>query len=397
MKFLNQFFNSGIGMVVKAILILLLAFIVAAIAKSLIVKLLSKTKWAHAKKAGDESGETLNKAVEEIGKLVELIVFLLFVPGIFESLGITAVSAPILTLLNTVWGYVPNILAAVIILWIGFYVAKLVREILIPVLNKIEVNKLQKIAGIEVTEQGKLSNTIAYIVYVLILIPVIIAALEVLNIKAISQPAIASLTVIFDYIPNILAALIIIIIGWILAKFIGGIVTRLVEASGLDAKITKLAGLENSHFVLSEVIGKIVEIIMVIFFVVESFAALKLGVLTKIGAAVIVYMPMILAAIVIFAIAFLLANFAQTALEKDGHKAGGIVVKYLIYVVAVFMILNQLGIAKTLVDSTFILVVAALAVAFALAFGIGGRDFAKTTLAALQSKCPLFKKDAADK
>lgn len=60
--------------------------------------------------------------------------------------------------------------------------------------------------------------------------------------------------------------------------------------------------------------------------------------------------------------------------------------KYLIYVVAGFMILNQLGIAKTLVDSTFIMIVAAIAVAFALSFGIGGRDFARNMLNILQSK-----------
>ena len=58
-----------------------------------------------------------------IGKLVHLVVFLLFVPGIFDSLGMNNVSAPILGLLNTSWGYLPNILAAALILWIGFYIA----------------------------------------------------------------------------------------------------------------------------------------------------------------------------------------------------------------------------------------------------------------------------------
>lgn len=279
-----EFFNSGFGTALKAILVLILAFVVAAIAKSLIEKLLKHTKLADLKRT-DKNGQenTGMKTIELIGKLVQLIVFLLFVPGIFEILGMTQVTAPILALLNTVWGYVPNILFAIIILWIGFYIAKLVRELLVPILNKLEVNRLQKIAGIQVNEQGELSNTLAYIVYVLILIPVIISALSVLNIRAISDPAIAMLSTVFNYIPSILAALIIIVIGWILAKFIGNIITRLIESSGLDAKLAELTGTKNPTFSLSNVTGKTVEVILVIFFIVESFATLHLGVLTSIG------------------------------------------------------------------------------------------------------------------
>lgn len=373
-------------MVVKALLILLLAFVVAAVVKDIVVKLLNQTSWAKKNKPEGQNGLYINKTVDLIGKLIQLVIFLLFVPGIFQSLGLTQVSDPILTLLNTIWGYVPNILAAALILWVGFYIAKLVREILVPVLNKIEVNRLQKIAGIEVSEQGRLSNTIAYIVYVLILIPVIIAALQVLNIRAISDPAIAALSTIFNYIPNILAALMIIIIGYILAKFIGNIVSRLIEASGLDAKLTRLAGLENSNFVLSEVIGKTVEAILIVFFVTESFSTLRLGVLTSIGVKIIAYMPAVLAALLIFAIAFLLANIAFSTLKKNGHTTAAVFCKYLIYVVAAFLMLNQLGIAKELVDGTFILLVGALAVAFAVSFGIGGRFFARNVLADFQKK-----------
>lgn len=380
-----EFFNSGFGTALKAILLLIIAFAVAAICKSLAVKLLNKTKLASLKSKDGTANEGEN-AIQLLGKLIQLVVFLLFVPGIFEVLGITQVSAPILTLLNTLWGYVPNILGAVVILWIGFYVARLVRELLVPLFNKLEVNRLQKAAGIEVSEQGKLSNTLAYIVYVLILIPVIISALYVLNIRAISDPAIAMLSTIFNYIPNLLAALIIIAIGWVLARFISSIVTRMIAASGLDARLAKLTGNTDSKFDLSTITGKTIEVILVIFFVVESLRTLNLGVLTNIGIAVIRYMPYALTAFVIFVIAAFIAGICFKALKNNGHPAAAVLTKYLIYVVAGFMILNQLGIAKTLVDSTFIMIVAAIAVAFALSFGIGGRDFARNMLNILQSK-----------
>lgn len=385
---ISGFFETDLGIAVKAVILLIIAFIVAAIVKSLLVKLLSKTKLAQLKSPEGASNQGA-KAIDLIGKLGQLIVFLLFVPGIFETLGMTQVSAPILSMLNNVWIYVPNIIGAVIVLWVGFYIAKLVRELLIPVLNKLEVNKLQKIAGIQVDDQGKLSNTIAYIVYVLILIPIIIAALYVLNIRAITDPAIAMLSIIFNYIPNIFAALVIIVIGWILAKFIGNIVTRLIEASGLDAKVENLMGSKNKNFVLSKVTGKTIEVILIIFFIVESFRALQLGVLTSIGVAVIDYMPYALSAFLILVACVFIAGICAKALKNSNHPSLAVLIQYLIYTLGGFMILNELGIAKELVDSAFIIAILAFGIAFAISFGIGGRDFAKNVLNHFQKKLDI--------
>ena len=88
---LEAFFGAGLWAVIKAVLILLLAFIVSAVVKSAVTKLLAKTKLGKGAE-GQEAGNALTM----IGKLVHLVVFLLFVPGIFESLGLNNVSAPIL-------------------------------------------------------------------------------------------------------------------------------------------------------------------------------------------------------------------------------------------------------------------------------------------------------------
>lgn len=81
------------------------------------------------------------RMLEHISKLVHLGVFLLFVPGIFGSLGMDEISMPILNLLDTMWGYLPNILAAVVVLWVGLFISRLVREILTPA-------KLQKFRNV---------------------------------------------------------------------------------------------------------------------------------------------------------------------------------------------------------------------------------------------------------
>ena len=368
-------------------LLLLVAFLCAKIVKSLVNKALSKTKLGAGDSGSDTASEGRGKTVDFLGRLMYLLVFLLFVPGIFDSLGLGEMSAPILNLLNTMWGYLPNVLAAVIVLWVGFFIAKLVRELLVPVFGKLKVNRLQEKAGLDVTDSAKLSNTLAYIVYVLILIPVVITALQVLNIQAISAPAVKMLDVIFAFIPNILAALMIIVIGCTIAKFAGGIVESLIASAGLDAKLSNLLDSKAPQFILSRVIGRTVSTVMVIFFIVESFSVLHLQVVTNIGSAIIGYLPYVLAAVLILMACYVVNAIIQKALRKGEHTGAALVSKCAIYTIGVFMVLNELGIAGEIVNTAFILIVAALAVAFAISFGIGGREFAGRMLKRLEDAC----------
>lgn len=383
-----SFFSSGIWAVIKAVLLLLLAFITAAVVKSLVVKLFTRTKLSVLLKQTYSASET-EKSADFIGKLVHLLVFLLFVPGIFENLGMREVSSPILNLLNTLWGYLPNILAAVLVLWVGFFIARLVRELLAPVFGRLKVDTLQEKAGIQVSDTGRLSNTLAYIVYVLVLIPVIIAALQVLNIEAVSAPAIQMLDTIFKFIPNILAALVIIIIGCMVAKFSGNIVESLIASAGFDAKLKERLPEKENSFILSKAVGKTVHIIMVVFFIVESFSVLHLSVLTNIGNAIIAYMPYMLASALILLVCYVCGELTKKALLKGNHTVSAMVSKIAIYTFGIFMVMSELGIAKEIVNSALILIIAALATAFAISFGIGGRDFAGKALKKLSDTCGL--------
>ena len=388
MQFLTNLLDSilgGIGSIVVAALILVIAIVAAAIVKSLVLKLIDKTrlKGILAKvDTQDKPGSTK----DFIGKLVYLLVFLLFVPGIFSALGLGSVMAPISNILNTIWGYVPNIVAAVIVLVVGNLIAKLVRQLLVPVFDKLNINKLQEKAGIEVKGADKLSNTLAYIVYVLILIPTVIMALTVLNITVISTPAVSMLNKVIGFIPNIVIGLIIIVIGCMIGKLVGQIVTKLIASAGLDAKLQGLLDDKNQKFVLSKITGGVVYAVVVIFFVVEGLNVPKLDVLTQIGGVIISYMPAVLAAVLILAAALIFSSMAEKALRKNGLNTYAVVVKAAILVVGVFMILNQLGIAAEIVNSAFVLIVAALAVAFAIAFGVGGKEFAAKALKKLEEK-----------
>ena len=380
LDFLNNLL-SGLGSVVKALLLLVLAFIVASIVRSAVNKLISKTKLRDLldRADGQMDGDS-SKGTEYIGKLAYLLTFLLFVPGIFKYLGVESVASPILNLLQIIWGFLPNVLAAAIVLVVGELIARLVRQLLIPIFRNIKVDELQKKAGIEVTDSTRLSVTLAYIIYVLILIPVIVTALEALKVAVITDPAVSMLGVIFGFIPNIIVGIILIICGVLIGKLAGNIVRQLLAATGVDNKVKELAGDQFQKFTLSQTIGTVVYAAIVVFFVVQGCNVLKLQILSDIGTAIIAYMPSVLAAILIVIAALFASGVAEKALAKVGMSSYATLCKVAIMVIAAFMILNQLGIATRIVNAAFVIILAAVAVAFAVAFGIGGRDFAKKVL-----------------
>ena len=383
LNYLQNFLATGIGAIVTAIVILILAFVVAEIVKSLVLKLIDKTKVGEYVAKLDTEGKP-GSAKTFIGKLVYLLVFLLFVPGIFSVLGLSSIANPITNILSIIWGYVPNILAAAIVLVVGTLIARIVRQLLVPVFSKLNVDKLQEKAGIEVTSSDKLSSTLAYIVYVLILIPTVIMALDVLNISVISVPAVSMLNTIIGFIPNLVVGLIIIVIGCMIGKLAGQIVTKLIATSGLDAKLQGL--LDSDSLVLSKIAGIAVYAVIVIFFVVEGLNVVHLAVLTEVGAVIIGYLPSILSAVLILAASVIISTIVEKALNKNGFKSYSVIAKVAILALGVFIILSQLGIASEIVNSAFILILAALAVAFAVAFGIGGREFAAHVLKKLEEK-----------
>ena len=137
---------------------------------------------------------------------------------------------------------------------------------------------------------------------------------------------------------------------------------------------------------LSVIVSETARVIVVIFFIVEGMNVLHLAVMSRVGATVIDYLPNVLASLLILLAAVLGADAAENALKKSGLLGFALVVRVTIITVGVFMILSQLGIASDIVSKAFLLIVAAVAVAFGVAFGVGGREFAKKQLGKLDEK-----------
>lgn len=373
---------------IVTILLLILAFVAAWLVKRLLLKFFKVVKAeALLSKLGVKDA-VINSFVQFIAKLAYLITFLLFLPGVLDRLGMSSVSHPITGLVNTFIALVPKLVASGIILAVGFFIANIVRDLLTTVLKAVKVDAIQEKAGISASENASFSHIIANIIYALILLLVIISAIDQLGIATISDPANMVVTAIFNMLPNVLAAIVIITVGVFIAKLVATLLESLLAGIGADTLLEKITGKSCEKVVVSKLLSRIVNGLIVLIFLVQGINVLQLPVFTEIGVAIIGYIPEVISVLLILAFAVFSANTIETLLIKKypSARASGIAAKAAVYALAFFLCLSQLGIAPVIVETTFILIVAALAVAFAIAFGIGGRSFAANTLDKLEKK-----------
>lgn len=388
---MEGFLNSLVVQIpnwIYAVLMLVVAFIAATIVKTLTVKLLKALK-AEEKlaKLGVKDAST-GSSVDFIAKLAYFVTFLLFLPGVLDKLGMNSVSQPITNMVNSFLAFIPKVVGAGIIIAVGVFVAKIVRDLLIALLRATKIDQLQAKAGILVTETSAFSTIISNVIYGIILLVMITSALDALGISAISVPANNIVKSIFDMIPYVLGAIVIIAVGVFISNLVAKLLGSLLAGVGTDKLIEKMTGTQPKKVVLSKLISSVVKYVLIVIFIVQGINVLQLPVLTEVGAAIIGYMPAVLSAVIIVAIGLFAANTAETALVKKfpEAKASALVAKIAIYVLTAFLCLSQLNVANVIVETTFILVIAALCIAFAIAFGVGGRKFAETTLDKLEKK-----------
>lgn len=391
MEAIKNFFNSildAVPDVLYAVLLLIVAFIAASIVKSLVIKLLSIQKVGQLLNKVSIKPASVEGARTFIAKLAYFVTFLLFLPGVLDKLGMHSVSAPITGLANDFLSFIPKLVAAGVILAIGLFIANILKDLLLPVVKATKIDMIQEKTGIKASEKTSFSNILVNIIYGFILLIVITSALDQLGIAAISQPTNAIVATIFALIPDILGAIVIIAAGVFISTLVANLLEGLLAGVGADALVEKITGQPAKKLVLSKVISAAVKYILVIIFLVQGVNVLGLPVLTEIGAAIIGYIPAALSMILILGLGIFAGNTAESVLAKKfpEAKASAFVAKIAIYVVTVFLCLSQLGIANVIVESTFILIVAAVAVAFAISFGIGGRNFAANTLEKLEKK-----------
>ncbi|MEQ9370095.1 MAG: mechanosensitive ion channel [Coleofasciculus chthonoplastes F3-SA18-01] len=363
--------------------------------------------------AGEAQRQTNQFSLSEtMGNALYWFIFLLFLPSILSTLGLEGTLRPVQELLNEILAILPDILAALVIAGAGWLVAQVVRRIVTNLLSAAGTDQLGARFGLQSAPGGKsLSWIIGTTVYVLILIPVGIAALNALQIDAISEPAIAMLNQILDALPKIFTAALILMIAYVIGQFVKDLVTNILASIGFN-NVYRWIGIPEprpsrsaptpppaegiptpetgSETVVqpestpsirtpSELVGIIAFIAIFLFATVAATNVLQFEALTTIVTGIIVIAGQILAGLIVFAVGLYFANLAFNLITSSRSRQSQILAqaaRIAIIAFSVAMALQQMGIAGDIVNLAFGLLLGAIAVAIALAFGLGSRDVA---------------------
>jgi len=385
--------------VVAAVIILIATALIAKLVKQVLSKQLVKISPLH--KQGD-SGQTLG---ESLATVVSLVIWLFGLIAVLNLFNLTSVVAPIQGLLDGVLAALPGIIGAALIFFVGFILARIVREIVVTALDAAGADhwleRGQKAAGAgaqtgpDATTTStsassgtggsdvKISQVVGQLVFALILIVVSISALQVLGIDAISEPATQMLALILNTIPLILSAAILLGIGYLIGKFVAPLLETTLRGLGTDRALADV-GISTGSTSPSAVIGRVAHVAIVLFFAIAATRVLGFDEITAILDAVLEIGGQVLFGGAVIAVGVLIAGVL--ARLASGQTAQ--IVRWATIGLFVAMGLQFMGLADTIVTLAFGSVVVGAALAAALAFGLGGRDAAARQLERLQSDRP---------
>ncbi|MBW4672060.1 MAG: mechanosensitive ion channel [Cyanomargarita calcarea GSE-NOS-MK-12-04C] len=395
-SFLNQI-GDFLPKLVGAAILGGIAWLLATLVKMITVRGLQALNLDERLNPPDDSNPSLNQLSlsQTIGTALYWFIFLLFLAPILDTLGLRQALVPVQSLITQIISILPNILAATLIATVGWFVANIVRRIVTNLLTTTGIDHLGSRFGISSSAGAQsLSTIIGTIVYVLILIPVAIAALNALKIDAISVPAIGMLQQILNALPAIFTAVAILIVSYFLGRFVGDLVTSILTSIGFNnifsalglptpsrrAVYTGDAAAPTVSRTPSEFVGIITLVGIMLFATVAAVNILNIPALTALVSGILVIFGRILAGLVVFGVGLFLANLAFNIITSSGNPQAqilGQVARIAIIALVSAMALQQIGVATDIVNLAFGLLLGAIAVAIALAFGLGGRDIAK--------------------
>ncbi|HEM5989311.1 TPA: mechanosensitive ion channel [Streptococcus suis] len=383
---------SALPGVIRMIVLVIIAFSLASLLRKLTLSGLNKIQFSQKLQEWgvikpEDNGQSL---IKTLGQLVYFLVILFFLPSILSGLNISSTVDPISSMFEKFFAFIPNMIAAGLILFVGTFFCKFIKGLLTGVLERLDIDTwYAKVTGQEKLpiDTKQLISVLSTVVYVLIFIPILTLALETLGITSISQPIVTILNQVIGILPHVLVALVLIAVGSFVAKLIGNLLENLLETAGINAYSKYLFTKEEANFELSAIITQVVRAIIIVFFFIQAIQVLNLEVFNAVGSALLGYLPSLISAIAIVILAIIASNLVANFLQKVTDSPLVItIVRYLMIVFAVFMALDQLKFAQHIVQSTFTIILGALAVAFALAFGLGGREFAARQLEKLEKK-----------
>jgi hypothetical protein len=386
-----QLMNWGPKILI-AILILVATWVVARAVKWVIQKAIDRTPALRKHMTGAPE-ETVG---HQLGTIAKLIIWLVGIMAALQFLGIGQILNPINELVTEIFAFLPHLIAAGLIFFVGIVVARIVQRLVETVLIAANVDGLLARLGIGSTEgtirtspeavppgaapgttRASIARAAGVLVYALIIIPVAIAALQALEISSIAGPATDMLNQILSAIPRIMGAALWFGIAFVIARFLKTIIEAVLPPTGFDDAIRSTGVLPSSAFP-SRIVANVAMIAVILAGSIQAAKllggdeiAIFLAQVTALGSKVIFGTLIIVVGIFL---ARILANLVGSG-TGEGSFAQTIV-RYAIIALFTAIGLTFMGLADQIVILAFGLILGSAAVACAIAFGLGGREAA---------------------
>jgi len=381
-----------------------IAWILATVSKAIVGRFLRTAQIDT--KVNESVGDTTTQVMplsETLSSALYWFILLLFLPLVLDTLGLVQALQPLQNLVNQILSALPKILKAVMIGGIGWLIAQAVKRIVTNLLATSGADRFLQRWTPNQTEYT-LSQVVGNFIYVLILIPTAISTLEALEVGAISRPATAMLDQVLRFLPQVFVASAILTVAYFFGQFARDIISGILTGLGFNNILQWLGfpaiaatppsyaieDTENASVPTSlppqtpsQIVGIIVFLAIMLVAIATATDVLQINALTSIVFGVLSVSGQVLSGVVIFAIGLYLANLAFNLITSTGGRQARILghaARISIIALITAMALKQMGIASNIVDLAFGLLTGAIAVAIAVAFGLGGKDIASQQL-----------------
>lgn len=372
--------SGALGHALVGLLILIVGLFIVKLIAGIFKKMLGKVS---ALRRENEDG-TITDLVTPIGSLVKGVLTIFVLMAVLEHFGLTNVLDPLKNLVNKFMAAVPNIIGAGVIAYAGWIIAKIVSQLAGAALGKVD----QKLAEKTGNEDIKISKFGSGLIFAIILLPIAVSALGVLNIPAISNPASDMIQKLMAAVPNIIGAGIVLLVVYFTVKFVTFILGGLLEGMNINALPAKMGiqGLFNQSFTPTRLINGAIMFFAMIAAATAAVNILQIDVISEVFANVLEFGGGILIGGIILIIGNFLGNLAHGKLSQHGNTGLANIARIAILGLVLAMGLKAMGLADNIVTMAFGFTLGSVAVAAALAFGLGGRDAAKAVADGWASK-----------
>lgn len=368
LEIMGQYLPSAFG----ALLVFLLGYFLAVLLRKALAGALGKLQVDErlAARLGNTVGAE-RFATNLLYYLVLLWVLLLTL----DILGVKGALIPVASMFNNFLAIVPNIVASLLIGFVGYVIARIVSSAVEVVARGLDNLSGKLGLGREVSISRLLSQTI----FILIFIPVLISALDALKIESVSVPATRMLTELLIAVPKVLAAMLILAIAYIVGRFLTSMLKELLQNIGIDTLPAKIGipGIVGEETSFAKLCSGIVFFFIMLAASVSAVEQLSMPQLSHILSEFLIFSGQIILGLIILAVGNFIAGLAHNALSRtsDNKSLAGIA-RIAILGLVLAMGLRAMGIADDIVNLAFGLTLGSVAVTVALSFGLGGREAA---------------------